>query len=239
MPHRKPEHLYVMQNQFGLVKIGKSVDVELRRRRLSKADNCEITLVHIGEDKGEQERTYLTLLAKYQVYGEWFEGTALSREAIASVCSIPSETIWPFELKDQREIETWIDELDRSRTRESRLKLSQRLIRNMEKDAYLPTEERWHFHYNFKIWQFIWEYVEGLNPQVWTESDGNRESVSVATHDYNSEVYKLPNFTSDLTAAMTIWPAKSRPTHWHSDDAWLCCIQGLKARRAMFLADSD
>lgn len=46
MPHRKPEHLYVMQNQFGLVKIGKSVDVELRRRRLSKADNCEITLVH-------------------------------------------------------------------------------------------------------------------------------------------------------------------------------------------------
>lgn len=219
-------HLYLMQNHLGLIKIGKAVDVERRRKCLISADRCEIQIVHVLRNRGNREREYLALLRTARRYGEWFDGDECTRKTVRGLFDLPADVAWPFPLAADDLVDAWLNQLDRIRSCTSREKLSLRVIRDME-NASTP-DTSWHL--NAKIWQIIWEYEQGCDPSIWHEEDG---STWVTRHSGASR-QPLPFFTADLRSALLVWPERCRPTAW-SGDAWSCCLEGLKARRVAMM----
>ena len=74
----KPEnqHLYLMQNEHGSVKIGRSVDPERRRKSIQVEDCCNVQIVGVKENWGEfEEEIHIELESLgLRIDGEWFYG---------------------------------------------------------------------------------------------------------------------------------------------------------------------
>jgi hypothetical protein len=225
-------HLYLMQNHLGLIKIGKAVDVERRRQHLARADECDIRTVHVLNNGGDQEQLYHALLRRRRLYGEWFDGDEGTRKAIRGLFDLQTDFAWPFSLASLNAVNAWLDQLERIRTRISREKRSQRVIRGMENRS---SPDTW-WHLNWKIWQIIWEYEQEGDPSIWHDEDADGRSVIWVTRDSDTTPEPLPFFTTDLRSALLVWPEDCRPDVWPGD-AWSCCIAGLKARRGAMAGD--
>ena len=77
------QHLYVMQNEFGLIKIGRSIAVESRRQNLQQTDRCQIEIVAVFDFWGSLEETIHLELEEFRLIGEWFAG---DEEALLQSC---------------------------------------------------------------------------------------------------------------------------------------------------------
>lgn len=75
-------HLYVMQNAFGRIKIGRSADPERRRRDLESSSGHKVVLVRIFLNRGAEEAIIHQKLREFRCIGEWFLGTAEAKRAI-------------------------------------------------------------------------------------------------------------------------------------------------------------
>jgi hypothetical protein len=62
-------HLYVMQNQFGLVKVGRSAKPEFRRKQLEKSDLCSIVLVAVLKNAADREEQCHKALDDFRLIG--------------------------------------------------------------------------------------------------------------------------------------------------------------------------
>lgn len=219
--------LYVMQNHLGLIKVGKSGNVERRRKQLALADRCEIATVHIVGRGGHRERLILELLSRHREYGEWFSGDECSRSAVRKLTGMSNHLDWVYPAANGEEIDDWISQLQTLREMESREKLSRRLIRDLRTSAQsgsAPSD-----HYDFKIWEMIWKYDKGLDPWVTWLDDGQGNAVGLATRYRNDTPQRLPAFTSNVSAALLTWPDDERPDCW-TGSAMACCAQGLALR---------
>lgn len=74
--------LYIMQNQHGCIKIGRSVDVEQRRHALASLTKRDIAVVCKFPRCGEYEEKLLLAVRKHILFGEWFVGSKGARKEI-------------------------------------------------------------------------------------------------------------------------------------------------------------
>lgn len=79
LPTRSPKYgyepgvdLYIMQNETGRIKIGRSGNCEVRRATLEMACGVKIVLLAILPGRGEDERRLHAALHNYRQMGEWF-----------------------------------------------------------------------------------------------------------------------------------------------------------------------
>ena len=103
------QHLYVIQNEFGLIKIGRSIDPWTRLRQIRQTDRCRAELIAVFDGGGEDEEAIHIALDRFRLEGEWFDGSLTAREAVEMMLGIaPSE--WKFEL-DKSRADGWIAHL--------------------------------------------------------------------------------------------------------------------------------
>ena len=109
MTEPSSQHLYVMQNEFGCIKIGRSVDPWERRRALQHTEHCTVELVAAFEGGGEDEEAIHIHLHDHRLEGEWFDGSDEARAAVHRIFELdPSD--WKF-AHDPDGAAKWLDHL--------------------------------------------------------------------------------------------------------------------------------
>jgi hypothetical protein len=103
------QHLYVMQNEYGLIKVGRSLDPERRRLTLQSKCRCQIALVANLPNRGTDEEWAHGRLVAHRLGYEWFAGTAEARHAVSRLLRLGSKVTWPFE-HDEPRAKVWLDE---------------------------------------------------------------------------------------------------------------------------------
>ena len=105
------QHLYVMQNEFGLIKIGRSVDVERRRLSLQSTDRCAISVVEIYAGCGDIEESIHLDMADYRFAGEWFDGSDDARADLRKLIDCDDPPIkWPYSYNPSGAAQ-WLDHI--------------------------------------------------------------------------------------------------------------------------------
>lgn len=86
------QHLYVLQDATGRIKIGRSGDPKKRCRDLQNASGRKINVVLILPNRGVDEQDVHAALTQYRGYGEWFANSDACRKAIAA--ALGAEIKW-------------------------------------------------------------------------------------------------------------------------------------------------
>lgn len=221
------DHLYVMQNEFGFIKIGRSNRVEQRRRALEKTDLCSIRLVASFDDHGHLEEALHLTLDEHRLIGEWFYGDAPARAAIIAAMGLPAGQIWPYPETATVKANGWLDRLEDERANRASIREFGRLALEMERHPCQSDKTRF---YDVQIWTVLTRGLHRVNTVV--ESKVGRDGVCILVgHRSDSDAKEpLPFYTRDIDAALAVWPVVSRPDAW-SGMAWDCCIDGLRAQR--------
>jgi hypothetical protein len=220
----EPAHqdLYVMQNEFGLIKIGRSVDADARRKLLQSQEQCRIELIAVLPGWGDQEERVHIALRDYHLMGEWFHGHREARAAILAAVDLPSETLWRYSI-NHKAARQWIEQLER--WREDR-KLDKEFGREI---ATLARADGPHYTHDISIWMLVYRGELRL-PWRMTFRDLNGAKVRMVDKLDGMPEAPIPSFTSDITAALMIWSDEDRPAIWEGS-ALQCCVAGLKARK--------
>lgn len=223
------QHLYVMQNHLGLIKIGRSINVESRRRNLEKADLCSIQIVAIFENEGHREEPVHIKLDRQRLIGEWFDGDTKSVKKIIKIVGLSPDIVWPYPIADNDEICDWLERVEEKRSLISADKEYQRCIREMASTSPENRDDGIRF-YDGKIWTILWRF-EHRERTIYTVDQASDGSALLIGHREGcDEPEIIPRYTSDIQGALAIWPDELRPEQW--DGAiWDCCVAGLRARK--------
>lgn len=213
--------LYVLQNEFGLIKIGKSVNPEKRRQELQSNEKCTIELVLLLPGKGEREKTIHRKLEEYHIEGEWFCGTEEARAAICKVVNRGITIDWPFKL-DAIACERWLEQFFDLREQRLNLKEFGKHLRRLENESHSTWTA------DGDLWIMFWISETGERPLV-DVSEENGEVVLDGYLSNSPEPIRIPKYTSHIGAAMTLWPVEFRPSAWKGT-VWECCIAAMKLR---------
>lgn len=217
------QHLYVMQNEYGLIKIGRSVDVERRRIALQTTERCQIKIVEIYTGCGDMEEDIHLDLDDHRLAGEWFDGSdeakAVLRELIAGD---DPPIVWPYAYH-REEAAAWLDHINVVRHADA---IRRELYREITilRDA---TEPSW--VYDSGIFFVRWRAVTGERPAL----HSGRVKGKTVTHwrDPDSDASGIvPTFTASIADALLAWPDDIRPEAWEGT-AIECCIAALTAIR--------
>jgi hypothetical protein len=213
-----------MQNQLGLIKVGRSSNVERRRNRIERDDLCHARIVTVAKGQGSKEQLLLKQLASTQIIGEWHDGGDQTRLLITQFLRL-KRLPWQFELAREAQIDSWIDRIELRRSMISREKLMQRFIKKMQNFHDISQENGSRF-YDWKIGQIIYEYDEDRSYFTMPDENGN----VVVFLDADEAGFSLPRYTRTIEGALQTFPAHKKPNYWEGT-AWDCCIHGLIARR--------
>jgi hypothetical protein len=71
-----PDHLYVMQNTRGDIKIGRSVNPKVRLTKLRAGSSCAIALIAVFNGRGSDEAAIFSEMQDHAMAGVWFRNTA-------------------------------------------------------------------------------------------------------------------------------------------------------------------
>lgn len=217
--------LYVMQNSYGLIKIGRSAEPENRRRALQSREECRIQIVAIVPGEGLNEEYFHYQLRDYWIEGEWFEGSKEARAAITNLLEL-KEVTWPFKL-DETGSRKWLSSFKVSRVK-------RKLIRQFEREIrILGEEDGSHRLADVGIWWLIHYGELKRDPAdlhaLRARKPGEQDYELVENGKRTGRA--IPFYTDDIAAAMTLWPDEHRPAVWEGS-ARDCCIAALKARKA-------
>jgi hypothetical protein len=223
-------HLYVMQNEFGFIKVGRSARVEQRRRTLESTNSCAIALVAVIEDGGDLEEAIHIALDEYRIIGEWFEGHDSARAAIIKAVGLPDSQAWPHAVAEDDASSKWLEKIEGRRAITAADKALRGLARDMTRypESQATDTIRW---YDTHIWTIPLRFEKGLNTLIFSEKGEDGTLVLVGARSDMDETEIVPFYTRDVEAAMTLWPEADRPASWNGT-AWDCCIAALEARRA-------
>ena len=212
------QHLYLMQNCHGLLKIGRSIDVERRRKALEIEEKCRIEVVAIKEGWGDfEEITHIDLDA-FRIEGEWFRGDEVARDLIIAVLDLPDDTTFPFALNEAAANE-WLDSVTAWRDERALQRHFRRQI-DMMKSSGKPLGDADRY-----IFQTIWLDARGNN---WTYRYNSRKKCYFIDRKDGSPLEPLPRYTSEVEAALSLWRDEERPTVW-TGSAYECCIAAFEA----------
>lgn len=190
------DDLYVMQNEHGLIKIGRSVDPEQRRRQLQLLDQCQIKIVTVLAERGRREPAVHRALRKYHIDGEWFAGDVVSREAMVRVLRV-GDLRWPFSLAEAA-AEAWLERL-----------FDLRAVRLAEKEYGQQLRELRHcgpgWNADSRIWSMLWYSRTGK----WPMFDVTHEGGEVVLDAYGTDddvPIRVPHYSAEIELALTLWP---------------------------------
>lgn len=218
-----PEHqdLYLLQNEFGLIKIGRSIAVEERRSKLTYQDRARIEIVAVFSFAGDWEEPAHIALRKHRLLGEWFSGDATARVAIANYFKI--KFTWPFDF-DPDYAAIWLEHMQRVRqvrkTRQSIYRAVQTLKRGEGPKHILDA-------ITFTAWR---EAVAGKPVSVLARKLYEMPVETRMTHQRTGGQVAALSFSTDLTAALQLWPDDLRPAQWEGSPLE-CSVAALEAWR--------
>jgi len=73
MSENKKDSLYIIQSaDKGMIKIGRSIDPDVRLKQLQTGNPSKLKLIHVFEEIGHKEKLYHELLKEFRIKGEWF-----------------------------------------------------------------------------------------------------------------------------------------------------------------------
>lgn len=215
------QHLYVMQNEFGCIKIGRSVDPWQRRINLRQSEHCCVELIAAFEGGGEEEEAIHIELDRFRLEGEWFDGADDARTAIEHIFGA-DKLQWQF-AHDPAGAGKWLDHLSVVRNaayiRRALSKEITRLRQATEPSWVLDGGVFWSRYLGETgNWTMIMvEKRKGRTVNVWHNPATNKQEV-------------LPAYTSSVEEALLAWPDDLRPATWEGT-AFECCIAALDAVR--------
>ena len=88
--------LYIMQNEHGLIKIGRSDDPQRRVVEAQKSARCPVTLIATFPEAGHFEEWVHIQMADHRIGLDWFEGTREARDVLAALLGL--ELTWAYAL---------------------------------------------------------------------------------------------------------------------------------------------
>lgn len=232
--------LYVLQNEFGFIKIGRSVNVPQRVNALRASDGCEIHVVEVYTTCGDLEEWLHIELDEHRVVGEWFAGTDEARAKLAELLASP-DMGWQHPY-DWDAAQGWLEKIDEARDKRAIKHLIGKQIGILRGQTVGDKALDWHV---LLAWRLA---VAGDSPLVvsrpvkgkrnewqdmWCDRRPDEELAAQKRlkpwwQDY---LVLVPPFTTDVSAALTLWPEESRPTQWQGT-AIECCIAALVGLRA-------
>ncbi len=219
----KPETqcLYVMQNEFGLIKIGRSVNPELRRKSLQSGERCAIKVVAVLDGEGHKEEAIHIALQEHAIEGEWFDGTSASRAAIVELIPRLQSCDWPFE-HNQDGAAAWLGAFYGRRDQRSIERLYQRILKvHLQRARPGPDADGAVCHLvsiieHGEMASLSHDRLKGKDV-VYVYGPGRRERRFA------------PPYTTDLGTALDLWPDAIRPTTWEGT-AYECAIAAMVTR---------
>jgi Meiotically up-regulated gene 113 len=218
-----PAHqdLYVMQNEFGLIKIGRSLDVFQRREALQISDRCQIEIVGVYAKCGDLEESIHIKLRTFRLAGEWFRGTKVARQAVRNILQDGSVD-WPYSY-NAKGAQDWLNHIGLVRRADY---IRRELYRHekilMAANGPLPMHD-------YSVLRLIHLASHGTEPKTkYAKLDG--ELIRVWVNPVSSKLEPLPSYSSDKELALQLWPLDVRPRTWNGT-ALACCIEALRAIR--------
>lgn len=221
MTEPSSQHLYVMQNEYGCIKIGRSIDPWKRRLDLCRTECCQVELIAAFEKSGEDEEVIHVELESFRLEGEWFDGVENARRAIEYIFGIdPAE--WKF-AHDPNGADQWINHLrvvrDASYIRRA-LSREIGILRTATGPSWVYDSSIFqcrHLAETGKRVGVLASKRKGQTVCVWYNSDTKNEEV-------------VPAYTARVEEALLAWPDKLRPETWQGSPIE-CCIAALNAIR--------
>lgn len=221
------QSLYVMQNQFGLIKVGRSIDPERRRLKLQSRERCQIELVLVRHLQGRREEEFHIDLSEHRLAGEWFDGVEETRAAVASAFSPSTDIDWPFKF-DVNAATAWLEEFE---DREAARVAPRELLR-LYGELRTFTEPSWIV--DLRMWAMYW-LMEGEERPISHVARNRPSGEVVVTSRIDGALVTMPRFSRDIEAALSLWPASVAPTTWDGD-LLECCKAALDARYSAWRA---
>ncbi|WP_425985756.1 GIY-YIG nuclease family protein [Brevundimonas sp. TWP1-2-1b1] len=213
--------LYVMQNEFGLIKIGRSLNPELRRKNLQSNERCAIAIVAVLEKQGHLEEAIHLSLMDHAIEGEWFDGTAAARAAVIRAIPTLGACDWPFEHCANGAAE-WLDELYERRDQRSVEKLYRRILQvHLQQSKPGPDADG-------AICHLISIIETGQTASLMYERLKGEKVVYVC-HPGSRDRQLAPRYTTNLALALALRPDDIRPAVWEGA-AYDCAIAAMAAR---------
>jgi hypothetical protein len=202
MPDPRKQQMYVMQNEHGCIKIGRSVDPWQRRLNLRQSEHCFVELVAAFTNGGEHEEDIHIALRSYRLEGEWFDGSDAARAEIAAIFA-PCVLEWRLD-HDPLGAANWLNHLRVVREANYIRKAFARQIGILR----AATEPSWvHDHGVFSC-RHLAEF--GTKPPLLSAKvDGKTVNVWIKP-DTGSRVV-LPSYTTNSELALLAWPEDVRP----------------------------
>ena len=224
--HLAQQSLYVMQNEFGLIKIGRSINPEQRRVALEIYEKCRVVLILVRPGEGHREEECHRRVENHRIANEWFDGTDDARVAIAKALSPTGVLIWRYDFDPER-ADIWLDEFWGRQIDNAVPKAVNKLLGHVRK----ADKPDWVI--DSFAWDMCWLMETGTRPVGLVRRGTDGETFVTANVD--GEELRMPCFTRDLEAAMSLWPQGTAPPLWEGT-ALECCKAGLEARRAAWKA---
>lgn len=211
------QDLYVMQNEFGLIKIGRSLDCVTRLYNLRQTERCHIEIIAIYANAGADEETIHIALDDYRLFGEWFAGDDEARAAIEAEITPPEPLAWRFAY-DEAGAEAWFNHMQVVRDASYISKAIHRQI-TILREAVKPSHL-----YDGRVAWALEIAATGEHSMVVTL----REGETLITRRGQT---LIPAYTASIENALLAWPEDIRPASWDGT-AIECCIAALQAVRA-------
>lgn len=214
------QNLYVMQNEFGFIKIGRSVDVERRRLTLQTTERCKISVVEEFAGCGDLEEDLHIEMADFHVAGEWFDGSDEARDALSGFIGADDPPIeWPYK-NDQDMAVAWLQHIEVVRHAAAIRKALDReigILRSADGPSFVHDCSIFAVKFRADTGRRCW-ITCGKIESKWFDTDSGTNGI-------------VPAFTASLENALLAWPESDRPQNWNGT-AIDCCIAALTAIRA-------
>jgi len=210
--------IYVMQNEHGCIKIGRSLDPWQRRLNLRQSEHCNVEVVAAFEGGGEHEEAIHLALGCYRIEGEWFDGSDRARAEIAAIFA-PHVLEWQFSHNPDAAA-NWLDHLRVVRAANYIRKAIAREIGILR----AATEPSWVYDRGVFWCRYLAE--TGTKPKLLTAKEGG-ETVNVWLNPDAGSRVVLPRYTASPELALLAWQDDVRPGAWDGT-AFACCIAALQ-----------
>ena len=210
--------LYLMQNEFGFIKIGRSTNPERRLRDLIATEKCHIEIIKVFANCGDMEEMLHIKMDAFRIFGEWFIGNDDAIRTLEAAVEITGIT-WPYEFS-VTQAETWVEETLCRRGKQSTRNYLARQLGIIRNEATSQAQN----HSILRLWYDLafneWPDVSYRKTRTGEEARWRQPN--------DRSLVPIPDFVGDISCALSIWPPALRPEGW-SGTPLDCCAEGLWA----------
>jgi hypothetical protein len=196
---------------------------------------------------GDLEEWLHIEMDQYRSIGEWFVGTDEARDALAELLDA-SQIEWqrPYDLDAGR---SWLEKLEEVHDERAIRHLIGKQIGILREHSVGSEALDWRVLFAWRLAVsgdsplVIPQRVKGKRniwQNVWCDRRPDEESAALNArtpkgleprgYDYRADLAPVPPFTTDVAAALAVWPDGCRPASWDAS-AIECCIEALIAQR--------